>query len=232
MKTLALILVLTGANLTTQRPAPISADEVTLRYRIYRDERVTIFLLDIPPGEATVEHRHERDMLSVFINGGRTRASFNGAAPIEDSFTPGDVRFRTAGFAHSTENIGTERFLSVIFEFVGAQGPPVSATRPATHTCTAGSQTACVDEKPLFCTSRFCVDDVTMGPHAVRRAGEGQEDQIFVAISDYTFREDAAGNTPAVHRRKSGEIEPVAAGPAGRWTNGDDPAHFAVVTFR
>ena len=58
-------------------------------------------------------------MLSVFVNGGRTRASFNGAAPVEDSFTPGDVRFRSAGFTHSTENIGTGRFLSVIFEFVG-----------------------------------------------------------------------------------------------------------------
>ena len=171
MKILALVLTLSVAGFATQQPAPISADEVTLRHKIYGDGRVTIFLLDIPPGQATVLHRHDRDMLSVFVNGGRTRASFNGAAPVEDSFTPGDVRFRSAGFTHSTENIGTDRFLCVIFEFVDSQGPRAAATRPATRICNPGSQTACVDEKPLFCTSKFCVDDLTMAPHAVRPAG-------------------------------------------------------------
>jgi hypothetical protein len=189
-------------------------------------------LLDIPPGQATVLHRHDRDMLSVFVNGGRTRASFNGAAPVEDSFTPGDVRFRSAGFTHSTENIATDRFLCVIFEFVDSQGARASATRPATHICNPGGQTACVDEKPLFCTSKFCVDDLTMGPHAVRPAGGVREDQILVAVSDYTFSEEAPGDAAAVHTRKSGEVEPAAAGPARRWTNAGDPAHLVVVTVR
>jgi len=186
MKNLLLVLMLSVSGYATQQHAPISADEVTLRHRIYGDGRVTIFLLDIPPGQATVLHRHDRDMLSVFVNGGRTRASFNGAAPVEDSFTPGDVRFRSAGFTHSTENVGTDRFLCVIFEFVDPQGARSSIPRPATHICTPGSQTVCVDEKPLFCTSKFCVDDLTMGPHAVRPF-EARADQILVAVSDYTF---------------------------------------------
>jgi mannose-6-phosphate isomerase-like protein (cupin superfamily) len=49
-----------------------------------------------------------------------------------------------------------------------------------------------------------------------------------VAVSDYAFSEDAAGNAAEVHVRKSGEIEPVAAGPAKRWTNAGDPAHLVV----
>ncbi len=232
MKILVLVLTLSVAGFAPQQHAPISADEVTLRHRIYGDGRVTIFLLDIPPGQATLLHRHDRDMLSVFVNGGRTRASFNGAAPVEDSFTPGDVRFRSAGFTHSTENIGTDRFLSVIFEFVDSQGPRESATRPATHICNPGSQTACVDEKPLFCTSKFCVDDLTMGPRAVRPAGGATNDRILVAVSDYTFSEDIPGTAAAVHTRKSGEIEPMAAGPARRWTNAGDPGHLVVVTVR
>ena len=231
MKILSMVLALLLAGFARQ-PAPISADEVTLRHRIYGDKRVTIFLLDIPPGQATLLHRHDRDMLSVFVNGGRTRASFNGAAPMEDSFTPGDVRFRSAGFTHSTENIGTDRFLSVIMEFVDPQGPRASATRAARHICNPGSETACVDEKPLFCTSRFCVDDLTMGPHASRPADGVREDQILVAVSDYAFSEGAPGNAAAVHTRKSGEIEPIAAGPSTRWTNAGDPAHLVVVTGR
>ncbi len=171
-------------------------------------------------------------MLSVFVNGGRTRASFNGAAPVEDSFTPGDVRFRSAGFTHSTENIGTERFLSVIVEFVDPQGPRVSAIRPATHICNAGSETACVDEKPLFCTSKFCVDDVTMASHAVRPADDVKKDRILIAVSDYVFSEEAPGQAATVHTRKSGAIEAVAASAATRWQNVGDPAHLVVVTVR
>jgi hypothetical protein len=232
MKVLILVVTLSVAGFATQQHAPISADEVTLRHRIYGDGRVTIFLLDIPPGQATLLHRHDRDMLSVFANGGRTRASFNGAAPVEDSFTPGDVRFRSAGFTHSTENIGTDRFLSVIFEFVDSQGPRTSADRPATHTCNPDGRTGCVDEKPLFCTSRFCVDDLMMAPRAVRPAGGATNDQILVAISGYTFSEDIPGTAAAVHTRKSGEVEPMAAGPAKRWTNAGDAAHLVVVTVR
>ena len=67
MKNLVLVLTLSVAGFATQQHAPISADEVTLRHRIYGDGRVTIFLLDIPPGQATVLHRHDRDMLSVFV---------------------------------------------------------------------------------------------------------------------------------------------------------------------
>jgi uncharacterized RmlC-like cupin family protein len=232
MMILVLVLTLITTSLATQQQAPISADEVTLRHKIYGDGRVTIFLLDIPPGQATLLHRHDRDMLSVFVNGGRTRASFNGAAAEEDSFTPGDVRFRSAGFSHSTENIGTDRFLSVIVEFVDSQGSRASAIRPATRVCNPDGRTGCVDERPLFCTSKFCVDDLMMAPRAVRPAGAVTNDQILVAVSGYTFSEDIPGNAPAVHTRKSGEIEPIAAGPARRWTNAGDPAHLVVVTVR
>ena len=54
-----LVLTLSVLGFETQQQAPTSADEVTLRHRIYADERVTIFLLDIPPGQATLLHRHK-----------------------------------------------------------------------------------------------------------------------------------------------------------------------------
>ena len=232
MKILVVVLTLSVAGFATQQHAPISADEVDTAPQNLRGRTGHHLLARHSTGQATLLHRHDRDMLSVFVNGGQTRASFNGAAPVEDSFTPGDVRFRSDGFTHSTENTGTDRFLSVIFEFVDSQGPRASATRPATHICNPGSQTACVDEQPLFCTSKFCVDDLMMAPHAVRPADGATNDRILVAVSDYTFREELPGTAPAVHTRKSGEIEPMTAGPAGRWTNAGDPAHLIVVTFR
>ena len=233
MHVLFSVLALVAATASAQHTVPISADEVTLRHKVYGNERLTIFLLDIPPGQATLAHRHGRDMLSVFISGGRTRASFNGAPTVEDTFAVGDVRFRAAGFTHSTENVGTARFTSVIFEFASSQGERVPSTLPATRTCNPGSTTACVDVKPLFCTARFCVDDVKMAPGAVSNQAPATDDRMLVAVSDYAFREEATGTAAVVHTKKSGEVENLAAGPLSRWTNmSDKPAHIIIISFR
>ena len=60
------------------------ASEVTLRRQIYRGEGVTAYLLRIPPGQGTQMHRHDKDILTVFISGGRTTAVFEGSAPTTD----------------------------------------------------------------------------------------------------------------------------------------------------
>jgi hypothetical protein len=82
MKTVAALLLL-GVMAAAQQTLPMPAAEVTLRKEICQDARVRVFLLDIPPGRATLLHRHDRDMLSVFVTGGKTRAVFNGGAPVD-----------------------------------------------------------------------------------------------------------------------------------------------------
>lgn len=228
----AAMMVWLAATPALQR-TPISADEVTLRHEIYGDGRVTVFLLDIPPGQATVLHRHDRDLLTVFVSGGRTSASFNGATPVEDAFPRGDVRFRSAGFTHSTENVGADNFLAVIFEFVDAQGPRVPPVEAATHVCEPGGRDGCVDRKPLFCTDRFCIDDLRMAPHAVMEEDATSHDRIVVAVSDYSLTDEATGRGDVIHARRRGEVERVAAGSARRWINDTlTPAHVVLVSFR
>lgn len=61
-----------------QVPAPISDSEVPQRKEILRNHRVTVSLLELAPREATPMHRHDRDMLAVFVDGGRTRTTVLG----------------------------------------------------------------------------------------------------------------------------------------------------------
>ena len=233
MRMLTLLLVVSATLGAAQRLGPIPADEVTLRRQIYKDSRATVFLLDIPPGNATLLHHHDRDMLSIFVAGGHTRASFDGAEPFEDAFVEGDVRFRPAGFTHSTENLGPTHFLAVIFEFAEPQGRRMPPTRPPIHTCNPGTETVCLDDKALFCTTEFCVDEVTLAPLASRSDNPSATDQILIAVSDFTLSEQTLAGAAIVRAKKTGEIQPVPAGPARRWTNiGDVPSHFVVVSFR
>jgi quercetin dioxygenase-like cupin family protein len=232
MKTVAALLLL-SVSPTARQTLPIPAEEVTLRKEIYQDARVRVLLLDIPPEHATVLHRHDRDMLSVFVTGGKTRAVFNGGAPVDDTFAVGDVRFRNAGFTHSTENRDSADFLCVIFEFVESQGGQVAPTRSATRTCAAGGRAVCVDEKPLFCTAKFCVDEMTMAPQAVKQDGAATMDRMLVPVSGYTLSEQAEGRAATIHGKKTGEVEFIPASPTRRWTNtASTPARHIVVTFR
>jgi quercetin dioxygenase-like cupin family protein len=232
LKTVAALLVVLVPAASPQT-MPIRAEEVTLRKEIYRDARVKVLLLDIPPGQATALHRHDRDLLSVFVTGGKTRAVFDGGAPVDDTFAVGDVRFRAAGFTHSTENRDSVDFLCVIFEFVESQGKKAAPTRSATRTCAADGQQACVDEKPLFCAAKFCVDEMTIAPQGVKQDGPATMDRMLVPVSGYTLSEQAEGTAATLHSRKVGEVEFIPAGPARRWTNtADTPARYVVVTYR
>ena len=182
------------------------ASEVTLRHQIYRGQGVTAFLLEIPPGQGSQMHRHDRDLLTVFLTGGRTTAVFEGSAPVTDALAAGTVRYRTAGFAHSTRNDDLMVFRALLLEFDTPQGPRLDGTGP--------SQT--------FCTTGFCVDDRIV---AAGTAMGGSGPRLFVPIADVIVRE-ASG------RRHGQAAGTIWAGP-GDWTNaGTLPVRMVSITFR
>ena len=182
------------------------ASEVTLRHQIYRGHGITAYLLEIPPGQGSQMHRHDKDILTIFLTGGRTTAVFEGSAPTTDALAAGTVRYRTAGFAHSTRNDDRTDFRALLLEFDTPQGPRLAGTGP--------SQT--------FCTTGFCVDDMIVAP-GIAMGGSGP--RLFVPIANTIVRE-ASGRR---HEQAAGSIW---AGP-GDWTNaGSVPVRMISVTFR
>src|SRR5687768_292289 len=95
-KAMVLVLLLCAFP-AAQDTTPISALEVKYRKQIFKNDRVSVFLLEIPPNHASLMHRHDTDMLSIFVAGGETKATIYGEPPREDKFTVGEARFRPAG---------------------------------------------------------------------------------------------------------------------------------------
>jgi quercetin dioxygenase-like cupin family protein len=198
--------LLAGLQVAASEPDLPPASEVTLRHPIYRGLGVTAYLLEIPPGQGSQMHRHDRDMLTVFISGGRTTAVFEGSAPRTDALAPGTVRFRNAGFAHSTRNDDDMLFRAVLLEFDTPQGPRSDGSSPPR----------------LFCTTGFCVDDEIVRPGA---GTGGSRPRLFVPIAEIMVR-DASGRR---HRQPAGSIW---AGRSG-WTNaGSQPVRVISIAFR
>ncbi|HEV7607960.1 MAG TPA: hypothetical protein VGO61_11515 [Steroidobacteraceae bacterium] len=221
--TLLTLLVLQCGIAVAQDPAPISSLEVKLRKQIFKNDRLSVYLLEIPPNQASLMHRHDTDLLSVFVSGGETKSTILGSPPKEDTFAVGAVRFRPAGFTHSTENIGASIFRSVVVEFTSSMGAIEPGKPDDSHYCNSDAKSACVDVKYLFCTAKFCVQDVRIDPRAVWR-NDDTGDRLRVAVSDYRFSK---------HFRRSGEVEFFSRGSAKHWKNvGGKPARVVEVVFR
>ena len=229
----AILLLLLCASGAAQDTTPISALEVKYRKQIFKNDRVSVFLLEIPPNHASLMHRHDTDILSIFVAGGETKGTIYGKPPREDKFTVGEVRFRPAGFTHSTENIGPAVFRSVILEFNSSMGAIEPTKPPDSRYCNPGSEKACVDAKYLLCTAGFCVQEFGMAPGAVWRNDGYASDQMLVAVSDYELSDRPKGKAADVRRRKSGEVEYFPRGSARQWENaGSEPARIIAVVFR
>lgn len=75
-----------GAEMQSATPLP--ASELSMRREIFHNDRVTAFLLEIPPGQATPMHRHEKDLITIVVSGGQlTRIPYH-HAPESQSVPP------------------------------------------------------------------------------------------------------------------------------------------------
>jgi len=228
----AAVLLLLCATCAGQVPAPAPDNEVPQRKEILSNHRVTVSLLDLAPHEGTPMHRHDRDMLAVFVDGGRTRNTVLGHKAVADKMAVGEARFLNAGYAHATRNTGLGRLRVVIVEFADPQGK-MKEVGTASRYCNPNSTTACVDEKQLFCTERVCVEDVSIAPGAITTKHGHTTDHMLVAVSDYELTDRVEGKGIVVRTRKSGEVEYIPAGITHRITNtGEDPARFTVIIWR
>ena len=232
MRRAAAALLLLCAACAGQVPAPIPDSEVPQRKEILRNHRVIVSLLELAPREATPMHQHDRDMLAVFVNGGRTRNTLLGHKPAADKMAVGEARFRNAGYAHATQNEGAGPFRVVIVEFADPQGK-MEKVGTTSHYCNPGNTKACVDEKSLFCTAKVCVEDVSIAPGAITTKHSHATDHMLVAVSDHELTDQVEGKGTVLRTRKSGEVEYIPAGITHQLTNtGQAPARFTVIVWR
>jgi quercetin dioxygenase-like cupin family protein len=227
-----LFAVLLGAmSVSAQTASPSS--NVPLRKEILHNDRLTAYFIELAPGQAAPMHRHDKDVLAVFITGGERKVTVQGSAPVEEKSKPGEVRFRPAGFSHSTENTGKSVFRVIDVEFEAPQGKREPVAQKRNHYCNPGSHTACVTENYLFCTAKFCAEEVTMGPGAKSTQHSHDTEHMLVAITDYSLADDTTGKGVIQREVKSGGVEYLPAGITHVLMNtGKAEARFIAIIFK
>ena len=233
MRRAAFVLFLLGALCLAQ--APIPDDQVPQRTQIFANKRVSASRLDLKPGELAPMHVHTLDTVVVFLTKGATNNASPARPVFKDEVWPGLSRYRSGPYTHALRNDAKTSFRAVVVSFLDKQGQVEKPEKPKkTRYCNPGSKTVCVDETPLYCTAKVCVEDVTMAPGAVTTKHSHTTDHMLVAVSDYELTDKVEGKAdPVVRTRKSGEVEYIPAGITHQLTNtGKAPAHFTVILWR
>ena len=214
-----------------QDPAPRTISAIQHK-EILKNEKVTVSLMELAPQEATPMHQHDRDMLSVYVSGGRTRNTQFEEKTAADRTEPGQVRFRPAGYSHAVQNVGKDPYRLVMVEFADPQGK-IKKIGTSSHRCNPEKSAACIDEKNLFCTAKVCTQDVVMAPGSETSKHSHATDHMVIAISDFEMTDEVDGKEASARNYKSGEVVYIAAGLKHRLKNtGKTPAHFTVIVWR
>lgn len=83
---------------------------------LFENEVVRILRVEIPPGQETVMHRHERDYVMTVLAKAEIRELRQGAEPALRNWEGGQAVFLAGGFAHQVRNLGREPFRAVLVE--------------------------------------------------------------------------------------------------------------------
>jgi quercetin dioxygenase-like cupin family protein len=233
MKLAFYAVLLTSIAVAAQNAPSDNSQQGRFRKQVLQNDRLTAYSVEIPPGESSVMHRHDRDTLVVAVSGGTTESDSGSGSPVRTKFEPGDVRFRPAPYSHSVKNIGKEPFRVLDIEFADKQGAQEKAPHKKSHYCNPGSKEACVTEEYLFCTERFCVEDVTMGPGAKSSKHTHDTEHMLIAITDYNLDDDTTGKGITHRAVKSGGVEFLPAGITHVLTNtSNETVRLVAIIFK
>jgi quercetin dioxygenase-like cupin family protein len=145
----------------------------------------------------------------------------------------GEIHYFPAGSSQTLVVAGEKPVPFVEVQFLRPPGKYVPLEIPATHYCNPDAPKACVTEQYMFCTDRFCVETVKMDPGAISTQHTHDSDHMVMSTSEFRWREESPGQSPAEFSFKVGQSKYGRAGITHRLVNvGATTAQMVVVQFK
>ena len=186
-----------AATANAQRAVPVANEPH--HHRVYSDERLRVFRVEVPAHSSTMVHEHAVDYFwiavgsSEFVNVVHDTAEVNVVAP------DGSVHFTRGGFAHLARVEGARAFQNVTLELPQAQtnprnlcelvlpGQPLDCAAAMTGSAAVFSGAG---SRPEFETDQVRVTLLTMAPGAKLALAKRTRPIVLVSV------DDAAGSLP------------------------------------
>ena len=219
-----------GCSLAIAAVAALGAE--TDSKPVVENDRVRVTHVDLAKG-ATVPTDTRYEAVTVQVGKGETQFIDLPQLAKAEPAGVGQVHFFVPRSKRAVKNGGNTAVPMVFIQFLRPVGKYVAFDVPATHYCNSGSSKACVTERYMFCTDRFCAENVTLEPGAVSTYHLHADDYLIVATSDFTWSDEVAGQKPNDITFKSGDVKYMKAGARHRLTNtGNTTATVFVLQFK
>jgi len=199
---------------------------------VVENDRVRIKRIDLPHGQSLPDD-NRFDVVTVRLQDGETALTDPGQLEKPDAPPFGESHYFIAGTRRSVKNLGKQTVPFVEVQLLQPQGKYVAFEVPPSHYCNPGAEKACVSERYLYCTDRFCAETVTVEPGAVSTEHTHDADYIVIAMSDFVWRNEPVGKPAVEEKFKVGDVHYIPAGGSHRLVNtGTTTAKLFVIQFK
>ena len=210
MKLYLTAIVLGAATLLAQTSPEVEITAEPHHHLALQNAYIRVFQVVIPPGEATLMHRHHHDYVHVTLCACQLSREIPGKPPEAVTRKSGETGFSEGNFAHVVRNVGSIPFHAVDIEFLqdGKEPKSPAARRDedrGLNVLQGGTQDI------LFVKDGVRVSDIELQPHGMVPKQPGSGPRLIVAVSDVSLSGDGK---QADIQLKPGEIKWLAGGSA------------------
>ena len=199
---------------------------------LLENDRVRVTHVDLAKG-ATVPTDTRYEAVTVQVGKGETQFIDPPQLEKAEQAGVGQVHYFVPRSKRAVKNGGNTPVPMVVVQFLRPVGKYVAFDVPPSHYCNSGSSKACVTERYMFCTDRFCAENVTLEPGAISTYHLHADDYLIVATSGFTWSDEVSGQTPNEITFKTGDVKYMKAGARHRLTNtGNTTATVFVIQFK
>jgi oxalate decarboxylase/phosphoglucose isomerase-like protein (cupin superfamily) len=192
---------------------------------------VRAFTVEIPPGEATLLHRHRHDYVYVNLGAAQISNQVEGKPLVTAKLQDGQTVFVEGGMAHVVRDLAATPFRNVTVEFLQdekerAAPPPKWDEERDLHILEGGTQDI------MFVKDGVRVSEIDLQPGGMMPKHHHAGPHLVVAVTDLNLQSEIVGKGVLPVALKPGEVKWVPGGFTHTLMNtGKQPAKFVTLEF-
>lgn len=178
---------------------------------ILENAYVRVFNVEIPPGQATLLHRHRHDYVSVILGAAEVSSQMQGLPTVTAKLQDGQTDFAEGNFAHVVRDLASTSFRAVDVEFLqdakARKAPlPKWDEERGLHILEGGTQGI------MFVKDGVRVSEVDLQPGGMIPEHHHAGPHLVIAVTDLDLRNDVVGKSASKVELKAGDVKWVPGG--------------------
>ncbi len=223
--------ILLAATLAAQTAPEVEVAAEPHHHLVLDNAYVRAFEVEVPPGQATLLHRHRHDYVIVTLGNAQISNEVEGKAPATTELRDGEITFVEGPMSHVVRDLAPTPFRNVTVEFLQDEKarkspPPKWDEERGLDILEHGTQDI------MFVKDGVRVSEIDLQPGGMIPKHQHTGPHLLIAVSDLDLQSDVVGKGVSKVAVKAGEVRWVPGGFSHTLMNmSKQPAKFITLEF-